>query len=409
MSAPLPRLRCSVCSSALLPDDPPATDTLCGACAQAPVCDGCELPASQQHRTIGEEILCADCVTDWELCEYCTLYTDSGVRTASDNFVCARCQRDHYTYCDNCRRPALDLYSVDDGDQVCDSCASDYSCCDGCDRLTATIPDFYDPSTYCNRCAGASSDLVRDYGYKPTPIFHGQGPLFLGLELELKTVRSAFTDCAQLAAAALGDLGYLKEDGSIGYAGGFELVTHPMSYQYAIEKFPWDLLPQLKSRGAYVDGDVGIHVHVSRAGFASPAHMYRWMKFVYRNESNAVELARRTSDQWASFSPRARARIVHCLKGSDECGLGNLGRYQAINTLPDHTFEVRIFASSLVPQQVQATLAFVAASVEYTRTLTSADVMRHRGWEWGAFVTWLRSRPIYTPLLAEMEDLACAS
>ncbi|WP_280337446.1 hypothetical protein [Nocardia wallacei] len=213
--------------------------------------------------------------------------------------------------------------------------------------------------------------------------------------------------CVDVALDRLGALGYLKEDGSLDE--GFELVTHPMSYRYAIEEFPWDLLAQLESRGAYAGSGAGIHVHVSRAGFASQAHVYRWMKFVYRNESQATRLARRRSTQWASFEPRARAGIGEFAKGHGEWGLAGLGRYQAINTLPEHTFEMRIFASSLEPQRVQAALAFVAASVDYTRALTSGDVARRRGWEWSVFVAWLHTRPAYAPLLAEMEDLACAS
>ncbi|MBY8863552.1 amidoligase family protein [Nocardia sp. CA2R105] len=262
---------------------------------------------------------------------------------------------------------------------------------------------------YCSDCTPSSSDHVHDYSYKPTPLFHGTGPVFLGLELELKTSGADCQDCALIATRKLGRLGYLKDDGSIGYGRGFEMVTHPMSYRYAIEQFPWDLLPQLEERGAYIDGDVGIHVHVSRAGFASPVHVYRWMKFFYRNESHITEVARRASDEWAAFAPQARAGIVDFAKGNDDYGLGNGGRYQAINTLPEHTFEVRIFASSLIPQQVQAALALIAASVEYTRTLTSTDITRRHGWEWTAFVTWLRAHPDYAPLLAELEDLACAS
>ncbi|MGW5105953.1 hypothetical protein [Nocardia sp. NPDC004123] len=129
------------------------------------------------------------------------------------------------------------------------------------------------------------------------------------------------------------------------------------------------------------------------------------MKFVYRNESFATRLARRRSDDWASFDPDARAEIVNFVK-SNRFGYG---RYQAINVCPEQTFEVRIFASSLQPQQVQAALASVAASMEYTRDLTVADVARRRGWEWTAFVTWVRQHPIYQPLLAEMEALSCAS
>lgn len=74
-----------------------------------------------------------------------------------------------------------------------------------------------------------------------------------------------------------------------------------------------------------------------------------------------------------------------------------------------HTFELRVFASSLRPRQMLAALAFAAASVEYTRGLTAAEIARRRGWEWAAFTAWVRTSPQYSPLLAEMEAFACAS
>ncbi|WP_235746976.1 amidoligase family protein [Nocardia coffeae] len=350
--------------------------------------------------TVDDGVLCGDCVTAWSACGRCDRYTQDTDGTVEDGPVCDDCAA-HYCRCDDCGLLDRYLRELDNGTEICAHCAIDYCSCQRCDALITGYAD------YCSDCS--RSNGIHDYSYKPTPLFHGTGPVFLGLELELKTSDGDCYDCARLATSTLGHLGYLKDDGSIGYGRGFEVVTHPMSYPYAMQQFPWDLLPRLEERGAYIDSDVGIHVHVSRAGFASPVHVYRWMKFFYRNESHLTRLARRSCDEWAAFEPGARAGIVDFAKGNHQWGLGDGGRYQAINTLPEHTFEVRIFASSLIPQQVQAALGFVAASVEYTRILTSIDIARRHGWEWTAFVTWLRAHPDYAPLLAELEDLACAS
>ncbi|MCM6774539.1 hypothetical protein NDR87_13610 [Nocardia sp. CDC159] len=398
-------LRCAACSSALLLDDPPAAgDPLCPACAEWPPCDQCELPATNPHRTVDDADLCADCARDWTQCRECRLYTNLEHDTAEGNALCDGCARDCDT-CADCLRYTRDYLRLDNDLIVCDDCSDGYSACRDCYILVSSSSD-----SYCLDCTYNHTHWrVHDYSYKPTPVFHGRGPLFLGLELEIRTPAEEYDRCVDLAADTVDGLAYLKDDGSIGSGCGFELVTHPMSYQWAIERFPWELLPELASQGAYVDDEVGIHVHVSRAAFASRAHVYRWLKFVYRNQSAATRLARRSSDEWASFTSDARAGIGDYAKGHHSRGLAGLGRFQAINTLPDDTFEVRIFASSLLPQQVQAALAFVAASVDYTRTLTVSGIARHRGWEWTAFVTWLRSRPKFLPLLAELEDLACAS
>ncbi|TDQ00613.1 hypothetical protein [Labedaea rhizosphaerae] len=255
---------------------------------------------------------------------------------------------------------------------------------------------------YCDRCERESDeyDTIYSYSYKPLPQFHGEGPLYLGLELEINCLRDRVSQCANTAVEALGSLGYLKEDGSISL--GFELVTHPMSYEWAIQNFPWKLLTALQDLGC--DGeDVGLHVHVSREGFDSTAHRYRWLKFIYRNENPVCRIARRRSGEWASFRPADRANARSYAKG-----LKGDARYRAINTLPDKTYEMRVFASSLDPREVQAALALAAASVEYTRRLTVADVHRRSGWSWASFLAWTAAHPEYQPLNEEWADLACA-
>jgi hypothetical protein len=231
-------------------------------------------------------------------------------------------------------------------------------------------------------------------------VFHGTGPLFLGPEIEIATPAYLDAECAQHAAARLGDLGYLKEDGSIGC--GFEIVTHPMSYEWAIDHFPWQLLTDLAARGCAATAQTGIHVHVSRAGFSSPCHIYRWMKFIYRNQPQVTAVARRSSAQWAAFTDHDRRSVKDYAKGTR---YGE--RYRAINTNNADTLELRIFASSLDPAQVQAALAFAAASVEYTRGLTAHDIAHHGGWQWPAFVAWLSDRPVYQPLRNQLEALPC--
>ncbi|MFC9434768.1 hypothetical protein [Nocardia sp. NPDC057030] len=380
-----------------------AGEWLCPDCASTiAVCAECEEITREVHRTTDSTVLCARCVPGWTQCTDCTGYTrDSRVlvddrHARHDRSICGACA-DAYASCDECGHSTTETFRVEGGNDVCRICLDDnYHECAECFTLIA-----YD-ETYCEGCSPVEHDAVHRYDYKPCPRFHGEGPLFLGLELEIKTPERQFGDAIDTAVNHLGDLAYLKEDGSIRPCG-FELVTHPMSHEYARTRFPWPLLRRLRLLGCYTDTDVGIHVHLSRDGFSSPAHIYRWLKFIYRNEIPVTTLARRSST-WAVFSPDARSSVIHYANGDRHAN-----RYEAVNVRPPDTFELRIFASSLQPQQVQAALAFAAGSVEYTRDLTPADIARNRGWEWTAFTTWLRGRPEFSPLLAELEDLACAS
>ncbi|WP_280188545.1 MULTISPECIES: hypothetical protein [Nocardia] len=396
---------CEECSCPVTSEELIATtdgDRVCADCAAGmPRCDECadHTRTDTLRRTIDDRLLCRECLTGWHQCGECDTYTRD-IRTVVGAVaeVCADCASSYET-CDDCGELATEVYRVDGGSQVCERCEDeDYRECFDC--FTLVPRDL----GYCDSCAHSSSahDGVHDSYYTPELRFHGEGPMFLGMELELKTPDRSYRDAVDTALAHVKDLAYLKEDGSI--SCGFELVTHPMSYEYALARFPWQLLNRLRLLGCYTDEGVGIHVHVSRAGFSSPAHAYRWLKFVYRNERSVTTLARRASS-WAEFSPQQRSSAQDYAKG----GQDGYGRYQAINVCPEDTFELRVFASSLHPQQVQAALAFAAASVEYTRELSAADIARRRGWEWTAFTTWVRSRPEYSPLLAEMEALACAS
>jgi hypothetical protein len=244
----------------------------------------------------------------------------------ADIEVCAECASSYET-CDDCDSLAQELYSVDSGNRVCERCADeDYHECSDCFTLVPV------DTTYCDNCTDTYSTAhhaVHDSYYTPELRFHGDGPLFLGMEVEIKTPSRSYRDAVDTAVAHVRDLAYLKEDGSI--SCGFELVTHPMSYGYALERFPWQLLNRLRLLGCYTDDGVGIHVHVSRAGFSSPAHAYRWLKFVYRNEESVTTLARRSST-WAQFSPQQRSSALDYVKG----GQAGYGRYQAINVCPEH-------------------------------------------------------------------------
>jgi hypothetical protein len=315
----------------------------------------------QEASSPGNDASCDSCDT--------TFPADEGIETLGGSTICPPCRDDGYRQCD-----------------VCDGWRrSDRLCPAGCDSDDDDDDD----------------GLVYDYSYKPDPVFHGPGPLFLGLEIEIETPHNRYSECAGIACSYLKDLGYLKNDTSIGR--GFEIVTHPMSYQWAIANFPWRMLTRLQKSECAATERTGIHVHVSRAGFTSPAHTYRWMKFIYRNEQNVTALARRCSPQWAAFTADDRRAVKDYAKGARG------DRHRAINTANTDTFELRVFASSLDPREVQAALAFAAASIEYSRDLTIGQITLGGGWAWSTFLTWLSRQSVYGPLLQQVQALTCAS
>lgn len=364
-------------------------------------CDGCSNDYPVAHG--------CDC---WETCHHCNYRGNSDewvVGTDSDGNSVAFCSYDH---------------AFEAGYE---SCATSY-----CSDVTADPSGFCVSHRPCNcgRCYECRSRFrIHNYSYKPRPIFHGDGPLYLGLECELNTGYShSRGTVAEYVTGQVGNLAYMKEDGSL--SNGFELVTHPMSYPWALENFPWHMFTEMRDRFGMRNADeCGIHVHVSRDGFSDVPHLYRWQKFIYRNALPIQRVARRQNSRWARFTPEGRRLALPAAKLGPNLGCtpvsdqwwappeyrslpttyGNnylrAERYSALNLQNGATVEMRMFAGSVYQSQVKAALGLAHASVEYTRTLTVQKIAKGGGWDWDAFTTWTSDRPEYSALNSEIERL----
>lgn len=344
--------------------------------SEPPPCAYCRMRSGEFTTAIG--IVCTTCRWSYFYeCRGCSVWADAdNGQSAQDTgrFYCSDCFRAILWECYQCGSWVESL----ECDDQCEDCAR----CDDCGYLECECRDD-------DACDGLYS-----YDYKPCPEFHGEGRTYLGLELEVSTPWRRKSEAVQIAHEHIGSMGYLKEDGSV---DGFEIVTHPMTPDYAARHFPWQMLHELAEVGCG-DENAGIHVHVNRKAFDSPAHIFRWLKLIYRNEREVTAIARRESQQWAPFRRSERSNCKAQAKG-DRYG----NRYSAVNTCNRATFEVRVFASSLNEREVRAALDLVAASVEYTRDLTVPHILAG-GWTWDGFMKWAQERPEYAALVAESQE-----
>lgn len=179
---------------------------------------------------------------------------------------------------------------------------------------------------------GLGSFQLLSYGYKPSPLWKGgegeePGLAYYGMEIEISCGR---LDTMAWAAENFGtDLVYLKHDGSV---RGFEMVTHPMTFPWALEHFPWNYLSELRGRGCSIEPENnGIHVHVSRSGFSGDAHTLRWFKLLYRNKENVTRIARRNSS-WGTFSTtHQRGQLAHLKSRKGTLAQANAGIMSRVN------------------------------------------------------------------------------
>lgn len=281
------------------------------------------------------------------------------------------------------------------GGAWCESCACDHlERCPDCG--TWADPD---DGPACN-CASA---LVNSYGFKPAPAFRslagaevvtswhapaddttGRDALVMGVEIEIESTGGGYAAGLRNLAAAgwiTEEFAYLKSDGSL--CDGVEIVTHPATLD------AWRALfggfaaigQDLAADGWDATESCGIHVHANRAAFAGAAHLARHGVLWHSWRDDLVPVCGRESSTYAQWSAEGRARVV-----AHATGLAHCPRYSPVNYQPSATVEVRCFASTLDADVLAGLVELVAASVEFSRGVTSADILTGRAdWEWFVF------------------------
>jgi len=267
--------------------------------------------------------------------------------------------------------------------------------------------------------------LIHSYSYKPRPSFlnsdgsssaycamstiSARPELYLGFEQEVEYrghSSHSRRDGAQKVLDAMNASGsenvvYLKEDGSI--SDGFEIVSHPMTIDYAMNHVNWAGITALKRMGfeSWNASSCGLHIHMSRNAFADDKHLFKFVKFIYSNRVDLVKFVGREVhyakfgldnfvSSWMDYDTGSRQQksLMNMLKDHDV----NNDRYCAVNIQNTHTVELRFFRPSLNVTTVQAALQFCKASFDYTEMLTTRDVVGNNALAFMSFRQWVRNR-----------------
>lgn len=235
---------------------------------------------------------------------------------------------------------------------------------------------------------------IAAWNYRQPISFYGQSSFgtFFGVELEI---------CSDYANAVIPNrvpyIGCVKHDGSIN--GGFEIVTQPMSLDFVAEQ-SFDWIPALRDAGARA-GRNGLHVHISRDGFASDWHRYKFISLWQdpRNYEEVKAFNRRHSTEYATPYTRLTA-----YRQARRIGVGEGSRYCMVNIQNRDTIEMRGPASTLNRIKLRGTIQGFAASVEYTRAMNSTQVALG-GLQWSGFVQWATERPEYAAFIQYLDLL----
>ena len=332
---------------------------------------------------------------------------------------CDACLSENTVTCDRCGGRIIYEDAVQDDDiTLCESCFDNYyHRCECCGRIIRDGDVYWhNDYPYCEHCIDSFTDEIAEYSYKPDPVFHGDGPRFFGVELEIdhggKDDENAriFKEIAN----ADGEYLYIKSDGSLD--DGMELVTHPMDLDYH-KNFCWkEVMTKAISLGyrSHQTSTCGLHIHVNRDGFGDSREeqdevISRILYFVEHHWNELLRFSRRSEysmNRWA-------ARYGYEKSGRDileKAQKGGQGRYAAVNLMNWATIEFRLFRGTLKYNTLIAAIELVNEICDLAVNLTDEGIAKM---SWSEFVEtieapeliqYLKERKLYVNDTIENEE-----
>lgn len=374
------------------------------------VCPEC----GKTYSHIDGSYVCGDCYNrnrrECRICGRTSLIIDAIKVDGKKMFVCSRCEQ-NFEVCSKCHE-FTEKRVVVEGDIYCVKCACDIPDVVSCKKCgtrfkedSKHIIQTRNGKYICEICAfdQKTSNLyggVREYSYRPNPIFYGSGNFFMGVELELVTPYTRIkkdTDTIakfiQFHVNAEEDFCYCKYDRSVGNQGmnGFEIVTHPFSFDWIqTEGVPYlEKIFDLKKSGckAFRSNTCGMHVHMSRRAFSN-TQLKNFMKFIYLNKDFSLLISERTDmdkvNSYCNFS--VSEDIVDEMV--DENSPSMISRHSAVHFMSPNTVELRIFRSTLKRERFMKNIEFCMALYIYSKTSYSRD----------GFIKYIKSNSMYPNL-----------
>ena len=353
------------------------------------------------------------------ICGLCSgRYPASRNAVADGVNLCPECAAAQTVICRCCGNLILRSNAVD-GD-LCECCyEEDYVRCTDCGAIIPYDEAWYLPgdrdmreNPYCYGCyMNERHNPIKEYCYKPVPIFYGKSKRYYGVELEMDDGGKDEDNAETLLNIANRDAEhmYIKYDGSI--EDGFECVTHPMTLDYHMRKMPWrELLDEAISIDylSHLAETCGLHVHINRSGLGNTydeqeCTIAKILYFYEKFWNEILKFSRRTERQVLQWANRYGGGLINPKETLKRAKSAHLGRYTAVNLENENTIEMRIFRGTLKYSTLAATLQFVDAvcdtavslTDEELQNLTWLDFVQRISAEKRELIGYLKSRNLY--------------
>ena len=276
-------------------------------------------------------------------------------------------------------------------------------------------------------------NIIRSYSHKPDPIFNKmawENTTYFGIELEVTASDPKYSSVGVAAMSvkdSLGDNFYLKDDSSIEGNGGFEIVSHPMTWQYFKSNYKWkELFQGFRDAGCDTHSSCGMHIHVSKQAL-KPLGWWKVTEFMSKCSKNVVKFSRREEyglNRWARMPNSASISQLKTRRmdfNEDAITSKDLvrytsrmpsfnaqrSRYNALNhEQGGATMEFRLFDTTVDSEEFVNTVAFVSALVDYVRVTGYVFIKRNSSHNvWKDFMDFLVKSNRYHALNAYLNKV----
>ena len=210
------------------------------------------------------------------------------------------------------------------------------------------------------------------WNFKPKPVFNGDGKKFLGLEMEFHRCGES-NERADHIIADLNRIIYAKHDGSL--HNGMEFVTHPCTPKFHLQNIDYSaFFSRVQSLNGQSGANSGLHIHVNRNFFSSNEAIAKVVRFVENNFKTLMQFSGRTDEDsnWCAkygYTVKELASIYQVAQDSGQ-------KYRAVNLLPNHTIEFRMFRSTQDVSRIYAYIQFVDVITD----LANMNSVKYIGW-----------------------------
>ena len=389
------------------------------------ICDDCGklVEEGRTYTTHDNRIICENCYesNDYFICDRCGKVMDDYHMAHikdTEEYVCDDCAEEHYYQCMDCGEWYSSNKIITDsiGQHLCEDCYCDsYYTCVGCGEFVHMDNCYWpEDSTepYCEYCYNTEieSRVINSYHSNNDWTIHlteGEldnymsDKLTLGLEIEV----AGNADFAEgFMERVDNDFIYLESDGSV---DGFEIITQPMTREYATELFEdkiskgFEYLKENNFKG-HNAGGIHIHVRLPHDNLNFMSCILKLKKLLYNLPTNMQDLllliSQRKSDElkrWSDNKYYRKMTLQSCISQSS--------RYELLNMdSRTRTLEFRMFNSSLRTERIMKNIEVVLSLLDYVETYYTVDIYDKHLFTWLDYVK--RNEEKYPNLVAFINE-----